>query len=203
MARIKLDTMLDEVNDRLGNVIYSEWKGVKYVRKWVKPKDANSEAQAEIRRAFAQTLNVWKLLPEGMKRGWNFHSKDRPLTGYNLFFKANFYAIRNSTLLELSRGTGVTAPWNLAAAINAAGEISVSFEKGADAAQVSLFVQDETETDPKRLIHSSIDVATGSVPVVLSGFDPQRSYNVYAVASSGALNESAAISDSACCKVTK
>lgn len=45
MAKVTFDTMPDEVNCRIGNVVYSEWKGIKYARKFKKPEDANTEQQ--------------------------------------------------------------------------------------------------------------------------------------------------------------
>ncbi len=128
MAKVKLDTMLENVSSRLGNVVYSEWKGVKYVRKYVKAKDANTDAQVEVRGAFSRVINIWKPLPASVRSAWNFHVKGRALTGYNLFFMANFNAIKSGDMLEHSRGNGITPPWNLGAVINASGEISVTFE---------------------------------------------------------------------------
>jgi hypothetical protein len=106
-------------------------------------------------------------------------------------------------MLELSRGNGITEPWDLSASLNAAGEISVTFEKGADAVQVSLFVQNTAEPDFKKLIISKYDVSGGAMPVVLPGFDPLGDYYVYAVASSSVMDDAVAVSDSAGCKVIK
>lgn len=203
MAKIKLDTMLEELSSRLGNVVYSEWKGIKYARKYVKAKDANSDAQAVIRKAFSRTIGIWKLLPKSVKSAWNFHAKGKPVTGYNLFFKSNFDHVKDGSMLELSRGNGITAPWNLAASINAAGEISVTFDKADDAVQVSLFVHDPAEQDFQRLIISRLDVSGVSMPVVLTGFNPQADYNVYAVASGSAMQSAESVSDPAGCKVVK
>jgi len=203
MAKIKLDTMLEDVSNRLGNVVYSEWKGIKYAKKYVKAKDANSAAQGVVRSSFKRTIHVWKLLPSPVKEAWNFHVKGRPLTGYNLFFMSNFNYVKNGDLLELSRGNGITVPRNLSASISAAGEISVSFDLADDAVQVSLFVQNMAEQDMRKLIIFKPDVSGGAMPVVLTGFDPQGDYNVYAVASSTVMDDAEAVSDSAGCKVVK
>ncbi len=203
MAKIILDTMLEDVSSRLGNVVYSEWKGIKYARKYVKAKDANTDAQGKVRSSFRRIINAWKPLPGAVKSAWNSHVNGRSLTGYNLFFMANFDRVRNGDMLELSRGNGITEPWELSASLNAAGEISVTFEKGADAVQVSLFVQNTAEPDFKKLIISKYDVSGGAMPVVLPGFDPLGDYYVYAVASSSVMDDAVAVSDSAGCKVIK
>lgn len=202
MAKIKLDTMLDEVSCRLGNVVYSEWKGIKYARKWVKAHDANTEAQAGVRRTFASLIKVWKQLPDNVKEGWNYHAKGRPLTGYNMYFMENFDAMKTGSLLELSRGTGMMVPANLTASMNGAGEISVSFE-AADAVQVDLFVQGLDVPEGRPVISSFTQLAGGAMPVVLAGFDPQSEYNVYAVAFGPLINGAIKVSPSAAVRVVK
>lgn len=203
MAKIKFDTMLDEVNCKLGNVVYSEWKGVKYARKYKKAKDANSEAQVEVRTTFSKVSSLWKPLPQAFKNAWEFHVKGKPLTGFNLFFKTNHGFIKSDTSLQLSKSTGVTAPWNMTAIISAAGDISVNFEKEADAAFVSIFVQKIGETDPLKYLVEKTDVSTATMPVVLHGFDAAGEYRVYAVASDMQMRQAKHISDSVVCEVTK
>jgi len=203
MAKVTLDTMLEGVNCRLGNVVYSEWKGIRYARKYKKAKDANSDAQVEVRTTFALTSALWKPVPEAVKRGWEFHVKGKPLTGYNLFFKANFASMKAGETLQISRSTGITAPWNMNASISTAGDISVNFEKGEDAVNVSLFVQKKGETDIRKILITAIDVPAAVMPVVLNGFDPAGEYNVYAIATDAPMKDAKKISDSEVCMVTK
>ncbi|HOP31554.1 MAG TPA: DUF6266 family protein [Spirochaetota bacterium] len=202
MAKIKLDTMLAEVNSRVGNVVYSEWKGIKYIRRYVKADDANTETQVEIRSTFSKTVALWRLIPDSLKTGWDIQTKNKPLTGYNLFFKRNFDAVREGQMLELSRGGGLTEPWNLSAAINSSGEISVSFELDQSAGNASVFIQRVAETDRKRLIISKLDVTGSGMPVVFSGFNPAEKYFVYVVATETGMNNSLLFSDSVACEVT-
>lgn len=203
MAKVKLDTMLGGVNSRLGNVVYSEWKGVKYVRKWVKAKDANSEAQSEVRSNFSRIISVWKTLPAPVRLSWDFHVRGKALTGYNLFFKSNFGVLKRGELLELSRGNGLAAPEDLTASISDSGVISVSFRKIGETEMVSIFVQNKSEENYRKLITARLDIDTSVMPVVLEGFDPGADYNVYAVASSSAMDGAEAVSDSTGCSVTR
>lgn len=203
MAKVKLDTMLGGVNSRLGNVVYSEWKGIKYIRRWVKAKDANSEAQSEVRSNFSRIINVWKALPAPVKLSWDFHVRGKALTGYNLFFKSNFGLLKSGKLLELSRGNGLSAPEELSASISDSGVISVSFRKMDESSMVSIFIQNRTEQCYSKLITARIDVDTSVMPVQLEGFDPRGDYNVYAVASSSAMDGAEAVSDSTGCSVTR
>ena len=201
MAKVILDTMLESVSSRLGNVVYSEWKGIKYAKKYKKPKDAGTVAQVEVRTTFSKAVVYWKPLPDAVKKGWEFHVKGKPMTGYNLFFKTNFTGIKNGETLKLAKGTGVTAPSNMVSEINSAGDISVSFDMSDDAAFVSLFVYKKGETDMSLTVKTDVD--TSSMPVVLSGFDPASEYGVYAIASNAPMDSAGYISDSAGCDVTK
>ena len=202
MAKIKLDTMLDEVSDKLGNVVYSEWKGVKYVRKYVKAKDACTETQVEIRSAFSRAVSMWRMMPDAVKTGWNSYAGKRPVTGYNLFVQRNFDSVRNGTMLELSRGTGLIAPWNLSATISQAGVLSISFELDPSAGNASVFIQRQGETDRRQLLVSRLDVTGGEMPLVFNGFDPAATYFVYVIATDGNMNESTLISDSVSCEAS-
>ena len=203
MAKVKLDTMLDGVSCKLGNVVYSEWRGVKYARKYVKARDRKSTAQAEVRSTFLHTVSLWRFMPAAIKAAWDIQVSGKPFTGYNLFFRANFEAVQKGGMLEISRGTGITAPWNMSAAINSQGDITVNLEKGDDAAQVSFFVQKVGETDMKRLLDVRIDQWQTASPVVLAGFDPLAEYNVYAVATDAAMQDARSVSDSVGCRVTR
>lgn len=202
MAKIKLDTMLDEVNSKLGNVVYSEWKGVKYVRMFVKAKDANSETQIEIRNTFSKTIAIWRLIPDPVKAGWDFQVRNKPLTGYNLFFKRNFDALRNGQMLELARGGALPEPWNLSATIDASGNLSVSFVLDQSAGNATVFIQKPGETDRKKYITTKVDAAGAGLPLTFTGFDPAAKYFVYVVATEKNMNESMMMSDSVSCEVT-
>jgi len=50
MAKVKGPLMSMEASGKVGNaIVFSVWKGSAYVRKWLKPKNAMSDAQAIIR----------------------------------------------------------------------------------------------------------------------------------------------------------
>jgi len=203
MAKVTLDTMLESINSRLGNVVYSEWKGIRYAKKYKKPKNANSDAQIAVRTAFKRVKTFWNPLPDAVKKSWDFHVKGKPLTGYNLFFKSNFESIKNEETIALSKSTGVTRVSNMTAEINATGDISVNFVKSDNAAFVSIFTQKIGETDDNLVLVGRLDIDTASMPVVLNGFDTAFDYNVYAVASDAPMNEAGYVSDSVVCGVKK
>ena len=183
---------------------YTEWKGVRYCGKWIKYQGTGSRVQAEAGKTFSRIINTWNIMPGAVKSGWSYHARGKPFTGYNLFFMANYNAMKYSGHLELARGNGINAPWNLSAAINAAGEILVLFNSPEDTFQVCLFVQNAAAPrDAVAVIISRFDVAGDVQPAVLGGFDPHGRYNVYAVACSEFADEPARVSGSVVCSVLK
>jgi len=201
MAKVTFDTMLDEVNCRMGNVVYSEWKGIKYARKYKKPKNANTEQQKLIREAFSRTSNIWKPLPDSMKDLWEKQAKGKPLTGFNLFFIANFEKARDNRVLDLLTGTGIDALKNLTGSISVNGTISVSFDPAPAGQNAAVFIQKVGETDKKLMLIKESDVAGASMPLTFAGFDSASSYFVYAVYTDAGINVSTKVSDSAGCEV--
>ena len=204
MAKVTLDAMLGDVSRKLGNVVYSEWKGIRYVRKYKKGKDANSDAQVRVRETFAQVITCWKSLPQPVKKLWEFHVKGIPLTGYNLFFKSNFGRIKNGEALQIAKGTGIDSPWNLASEMDTSGNISVTYETGEDATHVSFFVRKKGETGQRKAFTAKFDTAvTSAMPLTLGTFDPSSDYELYAVATGAPITEAKSFSDSEVCGVKK
>ena len=175
--------------------------GLKGEKSSIKSTGVFPDTMNETEIAIARTITLWSSLPEGIRHGWNYHAKGKPLSGYNIFVMSNFEKIKSGGMLELSRGTGAEIPGGLRAAINSSGEISVTFDKCDSGGLVSLFIQNSCEPDPERFVVSKIDFSVDSNPVVLEGFNPVYVYFIYVVRSMGPIENSEMISGSSCCRV--
>ncbi len=77
-ARGKLDKSL----------IYSSWKGINYVKKYVTPANPKTPAQVAHRNLFSQAVSSWKSLADDEKSAWNNAAKGKPLSGFNLYVQS-------------------------------------------------------------------------------------------------------------------
>ena len=90
MAKVKYSTMVESASGATGDdVVYSEWKGIKYVRSYARPAQPRTEKQVAQRTAFAEVVSAWHHLPAVVEMVWDVAAEGKPLSGYNLFMKRN------------------------------------------------------------------------------------------------------------------
>lgn len=76
-------------------MVYATWKGVPYVRRYVKPANPNTLAQQATRLLFAQLREMWKVAPSEVLATWNSFAQGRPFTGMNKFVGENIRVLRS------------------------------------------------------------------------------------------------------------
>lgn len=94
-------------------MVASTWRGVKYVRQYVKPGNPNTIAQQTVRSTFAYLREMWKLAPSGVVAAWDAFAKGRPFTGMNKFVGENVRVLNGETdlnMLIFSPGSGGGLP---------------------------------------------------------------------------------------------
>ena len=90
MAKVKYSTMVESASGATGDdVVYSQWKGIKYVRSYARPAQPRTEKQVAQRTAFAEVVSAWHHLPAVVEMAWDVAAEGKPLSGYNLFMKRN------------------------------------------------------------------------------------------------------------------
>jgi hypothetical protein len=70
-------------------VVYSNWKGIPYARRWVQPANPNTTDQQAVRNVFKWLQSVWSYMPAVVQEAWNAYAAGQPLTGRNAFAKFN------------------------------------------------------------------------------------------------------------------
>lgn len=94
-------------------MVASTWRGVKYVRQYVKPGNPNTVAQQTVRSTFAYLREAWKLAPGAVTETWDAFAKGRPFTGMNKFVGENVRVLNGETdlaMMIMSPGSGGGAP---------------------------------------------------------------------------------------------
>ncbi|MFH0976970.1 MAG: hypothetical protein V1874_14400 [Spirochaetota bacterium] len=188
MAKVRLSTLVADVRNRLGNVVFSKWKDTNYVWEYTSYSRGNSEKQAEVRNCFALLVSVWKSMGQVMHSSWNEYSKNMNMTGFNAFIKTNSALVLECEAMELFKSYGENEIVSIIAEGNAsAGEIICSFSvpQSSTGRYVVFFVQKIMEgkvTDEIRTHEAGINPVS---PFTISGLEPGGEYFVYAVITDG------------------
>lgn len=98
-------------------IVYSTWKGIEYVRKYVVPSNPNSAAQQATRNVFRSLNNMWNRSSTYFRAAWGYVASGRPFTDRNAFFGDNISAMvgggvadANLNNMIFSRGAGNALP---------------------------------------------------------------------------------------------
>lgn len=89
MARITFSPILVDARGKVGDAVFSIWKGINYLRSRVTPANPQSDDQTICREALADCLTLWQSIKVWAKQVWTKAASGYPLSGYNLFMKQN------------------------------------------------------------------------------------------------------------------
>lgn len=78
-------------------LVYAQWRGVPYARRYVIPGNPNTTAQQETRNIFRMLSQMWKQLPAGAIAPWNAFATGRSFLGVNAFTGQNLRLLRKPT----------------------------------------------------------------------------------------------------------
>ena len=77
-----------ELRNKIGSMVGAKWKGISYVRAYVKPKDANTEAQRAIRSQFRKVTRFASAINEGVLKPYQAKAV-KNMSPYNRFTQIN------------------------------------------------------------------------------------------------------------------
>jgi hypothetical protein len=77
--------------------VYSTWKGIPYVRRYVVPANPRSTEQTSTRNVFQWLNYVWRIAPADFVAPWQAAIQGRPLIDRNLWIKQNLTLLREQT----------------------------------------------------------------------------------------------------------
>lgn len=79
--------------------VYSSWRGIPYVRKYVVPSNPKTTNQQETRSVFAWGSGTWKQAPSLLTQVWTAFAKGKQFTNRNAFIGQNTKALRGLSVL--------------------------------------------------------------------------------------------------------
>jgi hypothetical protein len=89
MARIDLSPLVSDVRGKVGDTVFSKWKGTNYIRTRVTPANPNTTAQQNVRDAMARLVSIWQELDADLKAAWDVWGATLQISGFNGFVKKN------------------------------------------------------------------------------------------------------------------
>jgi len=89
MARITFSPLITDARGKVGDTVFSKWKGINYIRTRVTPANPNTAAQQNTRDKMAQAVSVWQYLDSAVKAAWNRYGATLGISGFNAFTKKN------------------------------------------------------------------------------------------------------------------
>lgn len=115
-------------------MVYGSWRGIPYVRRYVKPSNPNSTNQVKTRSIFAFVSQVWKHAPALLRAPWDAYATGQQFLGRNAFMGQNTKALRPGTDMSAFIGSpgakGGSAP-TAVSATGSAGSIAVTLTNPA------------------------------------------------------------------------
>lgn len=70
---------------KAADAVASSWKGIDYVRKWVRPANPQTAAQTAVRESFARCIPLWRSLDSHPKTYLDKYGTDYQMSGMNVF----------------------------------------------------------------------------------------------------------------------
>lgn len=89
MARVTYAPVVGNASGRAAGVVFSIWRGISYVKRFVKPGNPNTALQQSVRNAFKALTVVWKKLDSVLVTQWTNYSAGKGFTNRNAFLGEN------------------------------------------------------------------------------------------------------------------
>lgn len=114
MARLIAPLLSLGASGQIGNaIVFAEWKGLPYARRYVIPENPQSTAQTEVRNVFTTLSDMWKRMPALARAPFAAYVTGIALTDRNRHIQRNVVPLRadgNFTGYFWSCGTGQGIP---------------------------------------------------------------------------------------------
>lgn len=166
MAVITFSPLIVRARGKVGDTVFSSWKGISYIRSRVTPSNPRTTNQTKQRNKLKWSVLQWQSLATDIKLRWNEYASPYSRSGFNMWSKFNIPSELHVDDLQLRMtpaNKDVAGPTDFAAVEGAsAGEINCTWVEGLEGAgiyiEIYAFKEGSTfyDTAPEQLSHESI-----------------------------------------------
>lgn len=180
MATIIYSPLVSDIRNKIGDIVFSKWKGRGYVRRRVVPANPKSALQIEIREAMALTVASWQSLSPTQESYWAAAGAERSISPYNAFVKANVSQERDDDWRILTPSNPDVEPViTFAGATGASEAIDLTWIEGdATPGDDIYFWVRERETSPVLAATPASALVSAEI-LTITGLDAGTDYMVY------------------------
>ena len=107
MGAVEFDPIVSGIRKKVGNFVYSSWKGKNVIRKYNPKRPSSTASQLEVQAAFRVVVTIWKSLPVIMKASWEGSVAGKALTAFNLFMSRNALKQKSGLVGQLTCSSGI------------------------------------------------------------------------------------------------
>jgi hypothetical protein len=201
MGAIEFDPIVSGIRKRLGNFVYTSWKGKSVIRKYNPRRPSATEPQLEVQAAFRVVAAIWKALPEIMQKSWDASVAGKAMTPFNKFMSKNALKQKEGDVGQLTCGSGIAKLSGYMVEPGKAGEISVKFDPVTEPVHLTVVLQKIVNGKGVPVVEFRRDLSAAE-PVILDGLESGKEYFVYCMTTDKPFAEATAISESSGFKVT-
>lgn len=139
--KVYWSALLSGARNKIGDVVFSIWKGIPYCRTRVIPANPQSEDQMRVRDSLSRCVPMWRSLENQLKSVLDSYANNYDMSGFNWYISAN-------RVEEESYFSQYCAPPNreidavvgLAGVPGAANEIDLTWTGGTQGADYKVYV---------------------------------------------------------------
>lgn len=86
MARVKGPLFSLDASGQVGEaIVYSQWKGINYVREYEIPSNPNTAGQINVRTAWSLLVSAWQALAPADQLAWDEYAEAFKMSGFNKY----------------------------------------------------------------------------------------------------------------------
>lgn len=198
MARIQLSPALSDISGKTGNIVFSRWKGRKYIRERVIPANPRSTDQTTQRNYFAKTVAWWHDLKSVLKDLCDELGATWSVSGFNAFQARNVKDMADEVaerIMPLNSPVNPIDTLVAATGVGSSGDIDLTWAQGEAVTGQYISIAYEKTSTPAGQSAIAIQADVEYVQTeacTLSGLDANEEYNVWVLAhrpSAGAVAE--------------
>lgn len=191
MAKVIFSPLVSGVRNKIGDIVFSIWKGIPYVRARVIPSNPQTDLQTAQRLTFKQTVAIWQDLVTTaahlLKVNWDRFAEGYALSGFNRFVSIGSKEEADGDLVVIAPTNALVPKINtLAAATGASGVITVTWDSTDMPADSMLQIWYRLPEEQNIYYHGEVAIATETYN--LDNVTADTEYCVYAFVEDDAQN---------------